>query len=68
MNKYTYYKVLQSNFGYGWDDVEFFNLADSTMKEHKQAMKEYRDNQPNAQHRLISRRVLNFISRRELNK
>ncbi len=59
MNKYTYYKVLQSNCGYGWDDIEFFNLADSTIKERKQAIKEYRDNQPNASHRFISRRELN---------
>lgn len=59
MNKYTYYKVLQSNHGYGWDDVMHFNLADSTIKERKQAIKEYRDNQPNAAHRFIYRRELN---------
>lgn len=59
MNKYTYYKVLQSNYGYGWDDVMFFDLADSTVQERKQALKEYRLNQSNAQHRFISRRELN---------
>lgn len=59
MNKYTYYRVLQSNHGYGWDDVMHFDLADSTVKERKQAMKEYRDNQPNASHRFIDRRELN---------
>jgi hypothetical protein len=59
MNKYTYYRVLQSNYGYGWDDVEHFDLADSTVKERKQVMKEYRENQPSAAHRFISRRELN---------
>lgn len=59
MNKYKYYQVLQSNHGYGWDDVMFFDLADSTVKERKQALKEYRLNQSNAQHRFISRRELN---------
>ncbi len=59
MNKYTYYRVLQSNCGYGWDDVMHFNLADSTVKERKKAMKEYRENQPNIAHRFINRRELN---------
>ena len=57
--KYTYFKVLQSNHGYGWDDVEFFDLKDSDIKERKQALKEYRENQPNASHRFIERRELN---------
>jgi len=59
MNKYKYYRVLQSNHGYGWDDVIHFDLANSTVKERKQAMKEYCKNQPNAAHRFISRRELN---------
>lgn len=59
MNKYKYYRVLQSNFGYGWDDVMHFDLANSTVKERKQALKEYRLNQTNAQHRFIERRELN---------
>lgn len=29
MNKYTYYKVIQGNYGYGWDD-EDFHACDST--------------------------------------
>lgn len=58
-SKYTYFKVLQSNHGHGWDDVEFFDLKDSTIKARKQALKEYRDNQPNATHRFIERRELN---------
>ena len=27
-NKYTYYKVLQSNSGYGWDDEVFYDKSD----------------------------------------
>jgi len=23
-NKYEYYKVIQQNWGYGWDDVDFY--------------------------------------------
>ncbi len=57
-SKYIYWRVLQSNHGYGWDDVMYFNLSDSTLKERKQALKEYRTNQPNAQHRFIDRREL----------
>lgn len=56
--KYTYWKVLQSNYGHGWDDVEFFD-KDSTIQERKQALKEYRENQPEALHRFIGRRELN---------
>lgn len=59
VNKYKYCRVLQSNHGYGWDDVMHFDLANSTVSERKQAMKEYRENQSNAQHRFISRRELN---------
>jgi hypothetical protein len=25
-NKYTYYKVIQQNWGYGWDDVDFYEV------------------------------------------
>ena len=57
-SKFIYWRVLQSNHGYGWDDVMYFNLADSTLKERKQAMKEYRTNQPKTQHRFIDRREL----------
>lgn len=27
-NKYIYYKVLQGNYGYGWDDLCFYDTAD----------------------------------------
>ena len=57
--KYTYWRILQSNHGYGWDDVEHFDLAHSTIQERKKAMREYRTEQPQAQHRFIDRRELN---------
>ena len=28
-NKYVYHKVIQQNWGYGWDDVDFYE-CDST--------------------------------------
>ena len=28
-NKYTYYKVIQQNYGYGWDDVSFYETDSS---------------------------------------
>ena len=34
--KYTYWRVLQQNGGYGWDDVEHFDLHDSTVQQRKQ--------------------------------
>ena len=30
--KYTYWRVLQQNGGHGWDDIEHFDLHDSTLK------------------------------------
>ncbi len=57
--KYTYWRVLQQNVGYGWDDVEHFDLHDSTIPERKQALKEYRENMPNFSYRFINRRELN---------
>lgn len=57
--KYTYLKVLQQNVGYGWDDVDCFDLHQSTVAERKQRLKEYRENQPNASYRWVERRELN---------
>jgi len=56
--KYTYLKVLQQNVGYGWDDVDCFDLHQSTVVERKQRLKEYRENQPNASYRWVERREL----------
>ena len=57
-NKYTYYKVLQRNSGYGWDDEVFYDKSDKEqMKELKKDIKAYRAE--NIQIRVIERRELN---------
>lgn len=57
-NKYTYYKVLQSNSGYGWDDEVFYNKSDKEqLKELREDIKAYRSE--NIQIRVIERRELN---------
>ena len=57
--KYAYWKVLQQNGGYGWDDIDHFDLHDSTLKERKQAALEYIQNMPNYSYRWVDRRELN---------
>lgn len=57
-NKYSYVKVLQGNYGYGWDDVHEFCQSEG-IRERKQTLKTYRENERNATHRIIDRRVLN---------
>ena len=53
--KYTYVKVIQGYFGYGWEDVSEYAKADfSTVKND---LKEYRLS--NGTYRVINRRVLN---------
>lgn len=56
MNKYSYVKILQSNFGYGWDDVQEFS-KDEGIRERKALLRTYRENQPKALHRIIDRRI-----------
>lgn len=58
MNKFSYVKILQSNHGYGWDDVQEFSKDDS-IQERKALLKSYRENQKQAVHRIIERRVKN---------
>lgn len=57
--KYKYLMVLQQDNGYGWDDVDCFDLHNSTTKERKQRMREYHENQPKANYRWVERRELN---------
>lgn len=45
--------VLQGNYGYGWDDL----LEEETYREAKAQAKVYRENERNASHRVITRRV-----------
>lgn len=56
--KYTYLKVLQQNVGYGWDDVDSFDMRTSTMAERRQRLIEYLENQPRANYRWVERREL----------
>ena len=62
MNKYTYYRVIQGNYGYGWDD-EDFHESDSTYFPHdwnafKENLRLYREN-GGGSYRVINRRELN---------
>ena len=57
-NKYTYYKVLQSNSGYGWDDEVFYNKNDKEqLKGLREDIKAYRAE--GIRTRVIERRELN---------
>ena len=57
-NKYTYYKVLQSNSGYGWDDEVLYDKSNKEqLKELREDIKAYRSE--NIQIRVIERRELN---------
>ena len=56
--KYTYYKVLQSNSGYGWDDEVFYDKSNKEqMNELREDIKAYRAE--NIRTRVIERRKLN---------
>ena len=57
-NKYTYYKVLQSNSGYGWDDEAFYDKSDKEqMKALGEDVKAYRAE--GIRIRVIERREVN---------
>lgn len=62
--KYNYYKVIQQNWGNGWDDVDFYETDSHFFmdKETRLAFKEnlrlYRGNQP-VPTRVIKRRTNN---------
>ena len=55
-NKYSYVKVIQGNFGYGWEDVSEYDKQDYPLV--KNDLKEYRLSNTGA-YRVIDRRVLN---------
>jgi hypothetical protein len=53
-------KVLQGNYGYGWDDlVEYNPKIAKDMKELKDDFKAYRENERGYGHRIITRRIPN---------
>ena len=55
-NKYKYVKIIQGNFGYGWEDVSTYDKQDFFLV--KNDLKEYRLSNISA-YRAINRRVLN---------
>ncbi len=58
-SKFKYIKVLQGNYGYGWDDlVEYENPEDEDVKkEIKSDWESYQKNE-SYPHRIIQRRIL----------
>lgn len=63
-NKYIYYKIIQTNGGYGWDDDDFHEVKSNftftnikSFKEFKENLKAYRNN---------FQGVIRIINRREL--
>ena len=55
-------KVLQQNWGYGWDDIITYEKDERGYYDHKQIkqdLRDYRENEPQAPVRLITRRVPN---------
>ena len=54
--KYKYVKVIQGNFGYGWEDVSEYDKQDFSLV--KNDLKEYRLSNTGA-YRVIDRRILN---------
>lgn len=66
MLKYRYEKVLQGNYGSGWDDLTAYDCDstgfiedNNTRQEKKSDWKAYRDNEPQYAHRFITRRISN---------
>lgn len=59
MKKYSYEYVIQANYGYGWDDVDFYEKNAQGFKDAKSSLKTYRENETQAHHRMITRRTLN---------
>lgn len=45
--------IVQGNYGQGWEDI----TAEPTRKECKERLKEYRENEPQYNHRMIVKRV-----------
>ena len=55
-NKYSYVKVIQGNYGYGWEDVSTYDKQEFSTA--KNDLKEYRLSNTGV-YRVIDRRVLN---------
>lgn len=50
--KYVYLKIVQGNYGFGWEDL----TASENTREARANLREYRQNEPGYAYRLISRR------------
>jgi hypothetical protein len=65
MNKYTYYKVIQQNWGNSWDDVDFYETNSSFLFKTRDERKAFITNlnlyrtEQNAPVRVIKRKELN---------
>lgn len=57
LNKYTYYWVIWTNYGYGWDDESVYPKGEYTYKDVLHDAKEYR--LAGADVKIRNRRVLN---------
>ena len=55
VNKYSYVKVIQGNYGYGWEDVSTYDKQEFPAA--KKDLKEYRLSNTGI-YRIIARRVL----------
>ena len=51
-------KILQGNYGYGWDDLCQYEKHD--YGEIKSDLRVYRENERQYAHRVITRRIKNF--------
>ena len=59
-NKYKYVCVLQGMYGCGWEDIIEADKSDSQeLRELRENLRDYRENEPQYPHRIITRRVLN---------
>ena len=64
MAKYKYERIIQGNYGSGWDDLTAYD-CDSTgfikdkaqRDDYKSDRKAYADNEPQYTHRAITRRI-----------
>lgn len=64
MRKYRYEKVLQGNYGQGWEDLTAYDcditgwITDRKIRlEYMDDKKAYRENEPQYGHRSINRRI-----------
>lgn len=57
-NKYIYYWVIQGWYGYGWEDLSFYDQKERKRKDVVKDLREYQLSDPSPK-RIITRRELN---------